>query len=284
MLMASEYLGEALKNETSSEAKRSQCFKYDIFCMSSGTMNEGVQFVDVVIQKEEVKQNLNFVLEENGTIGSHVHAHTQPSETNGFQSIVQAENKEGLAYDDDQELKGEDRKHSYVILEKAEEKESEDFLSPIQNLEQPKKDLMIGPSNETIGSCSFEIDNLSVFAVVAEGNPSLGVVLNEVEDCQIKFDEKSLSDEDQEELLQQKKFIDFLLNKGSILEEDETIMSRMKEIVDVGTMEQLVYLNSQEKTVGKTIGTVTKVENHNSILTEAEKSCADPERQHTDVV
>jgi hypothetical protein len=141
---------------------------------------------------------------------------------------------------------------------------------------------MIGPSNETIGSCSFEIDNLSVFAGVAEGNPSLGVVLNEVEDCQIKYDEESLSDEDQEQLLQQKKFIDFLLNKGNIPEEDETIMSRMKEPVDVGNMEQLVYLNSQEKTIGKTFGTVTEVENQNSILIEAEKSCADPERQHTD--
>jgi hypothetical protein len=175
-------------------------------------------------------------LEENGTAGSHVHAHTQPSETNGFQPIVQAENKEGLAYDDDQELKEEDSKHSYVMLEKAEEKDSEDFLSPIQDLEQPKKDLMIGPSNETIGSCSFEIDNLSVFAGVAEGNPSLGVVLNEVEDCQINYDEESLSDEDQEELLQQKKFIDFLANKGNIPEEDETIMSRMKEPVDVGNI------------------------------------------------
>jgi hypothetical protein len=109
-------------------------------------------------------------------------------------------------------------------------------LSPIQDLEQPKKDLMIGPSNETIGYCSFEIDNLSVFAGVAEGNSSLGVVLNEVEYCQINYDEESLSNEDQEELLQQKKFIDFLVNKGSIPEEDEKIMSHMKEPVDVGNI------------------------------------------------
>jgi hypothetical protein len=88
MLKASEYLGEDLKTETSSEAKRSQCFKSDILCMSAGTMNEGGQFVDVFIQKEEVKQNLNSVLEENETAGSHVHAHTKPSETNGFQPIV----------------------------------------------------------------------------------------------------------------------------------------------------------------------------------------------------
>jgi hypothetical protein len=44
----------------------------------------------------------------------------------------------------------------------------------------------------------------------------------------------------------------------------------------------LVYLNSQEKTAGKTIGIVAEVENQNSILTEGEKSCADPERKHTD--
>jgi hypothetical protein len=278
MLKASEYLGEDLKTETSSEAKRSQCFKSDILCMSAGTMNEGGQFVDVVMQKEEVKQNLNSILEENGTVGSHLHAHTQPSETNGFQPIVQAENKEGLAYDDDQELKEEDSKHSYAMSEKDEEKDSEDFPSPIQDLEQPKKDLMIGPSNETIGCCSFEIDNLSVFAGVAEGNPSPGVVLNEVEDCQIKYDEESLSDEDKEELFQQKKFIDFLLKKGNIPEEDETMMSRMKEPVDVGNTKQLVYLNTQENTIGKTIGTVTEVENQNSILTEAKKSCVDHER------
>ena len=41
-----------------------------------------------------------------------------------------------------------------------------------------------------------------VFAGVAEGNPSLGVVLNEVGYCQTKYGEESLSDEDREELLQ----------------------------------------------------------------------------------
>jgi hypothetical protein len=86
-------------------------------------------------RRRKLNRILNSVLEENGTVGSHVHAHTQSSETNGFQPIVQDENKEGLAYDDDQELKEEDSKNSYVMLEKAEEKDSEDFLSPIQDLE-----------------------------------------------------------------------------------------------------------------------------------------------------
>ena len=150
-----------------------------------------------------------------------------------------------MAYDDGQERKEtkEDIKHSSVVLEEAKKKTIDDFLSHVKELEQPKKNLMIGPSNETIGSCSFEIDNLSVFAGVAEGNPSLGVVLNEVEDCQIKYDE------DQENLLQQKEFIELLLNKGSISEEGETVMSCIKELVFVEGGEQLACLNGQEKTV-----------------------------------
>ena len=105
---------------------------------------------------------MNSVLGEDETIESHVHAHTQLSESNGFQPIVQAENKEDLAYDDDQELKEtkEDSKHSYVMLEEVGEKGNEDFLSLVKDLEQPKKYLMIGPSNDTIGYCSFEICNL----------------------------------------------------------------------------------------------------------------------------
>ena len=73
------------------------------------------------------------------------------------------------------------------MLEEAEEKGSDDFLNLVKELEQPKKDLMIGPSNETIGSCSFEIDNLSVF-VDARDNLSFGVVLSEVGGCQARYD------------------------------------------------------------------------------------------------
>ena len=40
---------------------------------------------------------------------------------------------------------------------------------------------MTRSSIETIGSCDFEIDNLTVFTVVAEDNPFLVFVLNEDE-------------------------------------------------------------------------------------------------------
>jgi hypothetical protein len=48
---------------------------------------------------------------------------------------------------------------------------------------------------------------------------------------------RAISDEDQAELLQQNKFIDFLLNNGNISEEDETVMSHMEELVVVEDME-----------------------------------------------
>ena len=55
ILKARECLREVLNTEASSETKRSQCFETDILCMSTGTMNEEGQFVDIIIQKEEVK-------------------------------------------------------------------------------------------------------------------------------------------------------------------------------------------------------------------------------------
>ena len=110
-----------------------------------------------------------------------------------------------------------------------------------------------------------------MFAGVAEGNPSLGVVLNEVGYCQTKYGEESLSDEDQEELLQQTKFIYFLLNKGNISEEAETILSCMKEPVVVEDREQLACLNGQEKTMRQTSRVVTVVGNHNTILMKEEE-------------
>ena len=40
-------------------------------------MNEEGQFVDIIIQKEEVKKNLNSVLEEDETAGSHANTYEQ---------------------------------------------------------------------------------------------------------------------------------------------------------------------------------------------------------------
>ena len=56
------------------EIQKSHIFKSDILCMVTGTMNEEGQFTDIVIKNEEVKQNLNSILEENGTAESHIHA------------------------------------------------------------------------------------------------------------------------------------------------------------------------------------------------------------------
>jgi len=83
-----------------------------------------------------------------------------------------------LAYDDGQEQKEakNDIKHSYVMLEKAEKKTIEDFLSLIEDLEKTEKDVVIESSNKTTGSCEFNTDNLNVFAGCVEDNPSLGVV------------------------------------------------------------------------------------------------------------
>ena len=78
--------------------------------------------------------------------------------------------------------------HHYVmvietmeITLEVEKKNSGDFLSLERDLELQKEDLVTRSSNETIGSCNFEIDNLTVFIGVAEDSPSLGVVLNEDE-------------------------------------------------------------------------------------------------------
>ena len=132
-----------------------------------------------------------------------------------------------LDYDDGQEQKEakDDIKHSYVMLEKAEKKTSQDFLSPERDLEQKEKDLVIESSNKTTSSCEFNADNLNVFAGCVEDKPSLGIVsskvecylakYNEEENCQASYDEECLFDEDQVEFLQQKEFTSSLFNEGS---------------------------------------------------------------------
>ena len=91
MLKASKYQGKDLKTETSSKTKRSQCFEIKILCMFAGEKNKGE------------RQNLNSTLEGNGIVESHIYAHAQLSESNGFQSTVKVENEEGLIHDDGQE-------------------------------------------------------------------------------------------------------------------------------------------------------------------------------------
>ena len=90
--------------------------------MSTGTKNEEGQSANIVIEYEGRGQTLNSLLGEDETIKSHVHAHTQLSDSNDFHLSVKAKNKEDLAHDDGQELKEtkEDIKHSDVMLEEDE--------------------------------------------------------------------------------------------------------------------------------------------------------------------
>ena len=83
---------------------------------------------------------------------------------------MKTKNKEESAYDDGQGQKEEkdDIKHSYVILEKVENKSSEDFVSPERELEQEENDLVIESSNNTTRSCEFNAKNLNVFASYVE--------------------------------------------------------------------------------------------------------------------
>ena len=77
----------------------------------------------------------------------------------------------------------------------------------------------------------------------------------------------SSNDKGKYELLQQKGSTQSLINEGiDLIEEDETIMSRMKEPVVVKDREQLVCFNSQEKTVRQTSRVVIEMGNQNSIL------------------
>ena len=90
VLKTSGRLGEVLKTEASRESKRSQCLETNILCVSIGTNNEEGQYANIVIEDEGRGKNLNSVMGEDEIVESHVHAHTQLSESNGFQLIMQA--------------------------------------------------------------------------------------------------------------------------------------------------------------------------------------------------
>ena len=91
----------------------------------------------------------------------------------------------------------EDIKHSYVMCGETKKKVIEYFLSLVADLEQPEKDLVIESSNKTIGSYEFNAGNLNVIAGCIEDNPSLGVVLIEVESFQARHnDEEDVKHED----------------------------------------------------------------------------------------
>ena len=76
----------------------------------------------------------------------------------------------------------------------------------------------------------------------------------------------SRNDKGKDKLLQQKGFLKSLFNKGNISIGRETIMSHMKVHVIVKDREKLACQNGQEKIVEQMFGTVTVMEDQNSIL------------------
>jgi hypothetical protein len=155
--------------------------------------------------------------------------------------------------------------NSNSMLEEAEKKGIKYFLSLVEDLEQ-QEDLMTKSSNKTVGSCGFKIHELCVIRSFGEDKPSFGIILDEVESCKAIYDEECLSEEDKEELLQQKEFTNSLLNERSIFNGDETVMSCMRDPVIEKEKEELAYLNEQEKIVGQTLRAITEGEDQNSIL------------------
>ena len=61
------------------------------------------------------------------------------------------------------------------------EKTRENLLSPEEDLELQRGNLVNESTNETSGSCDFDTDNLIVFTGDAKDSPSLGIVLEEEE-------------------------------------------------------------------------------------------------------
>ena len=103
--------------------------------------------------------------------------------------------------------------------------------------------------NETIGSCDFKIDHLNVLAGYAEENLSFGVVLSEVGGCQARYDEECLPEEDKDDLLQHKEFINSLFNEGSNFNRDEVVMLHEMKLFLDKDKKKFPYLNGQEKIV-----------------------------------
>lgn len=150
--------------------------------------------------------------EENGTARCFVDVHAHLEKGSSFQHIG---SRGDLNCEDGQKLEVEQ-------LEEAEEKTIEESLKSIEDLGQ-QEELMIDSSNETMGYYVFKTDKLCVNAGVDEDSSHDGTVMNEVDCCQVKYDEY-LPDEDQIGLLQQKEFIYSLFYKMDCFNEDMTVV------------------------------------------------------------
>ena len=85
--------------------------------------------------------------------------------------------------------------YSFVILEEAERKDNEYFLSHVEDLEH-REYLVTESSNKTIGSCDFKTDNVNVLAGYAEDHLYFEVALSEVGDWQAICEEECLAGKD----------------------------------------------------------------------------------------
>ena len=81
----------------------------------------------------------------------------------------------------------------------------------------------------------------------------------------------SSNDKSRDELLQKKESTESLINEGSNLIGEETIMSYEREFVPAKDKEDFAYLESHGKNDGQTFGIATRSENYNSILTERDE-------------
>lgn len=134
-----------------------------------------------------------------------------------------------------EESKKNSEQHTEVFLEKAEERASEDFLSPKKDLELQRENLVTESTSETSGSCDFHADNLIVFTGKKEDSPSFGIVLEGGEQLQ---------------------------------KEDETIMSHKQRLVTMGDKRELAFLYSQKKIGGQNFEAATVVQDEATVVKE----------------
>ena len=87
----------------------------------------------------------------------------------------------------------------------------ENLLNHMKDLEQ-QEDLMAEASSETARYCVFKTDNLCMIVGIVGDRKTFEDVLRMDEDIEVRYDEEKLSDEEGFEWLQQKEFIDELLN------------------------------------------------------------------------
>ena len=127
-------------------------------------------------------------------------------------------------------------------VDEIEEKTIKIFLSHVKDLEQ-QEELVIESSDEIMMSCGFTTDKLCMNAGIVEDKPFYGIVLNEAENCQVKYDDDYNSNEHHVELLQQKEFINSMTNGGNIFNGDDIVVSYNKKFAIEENNVEFIFLN-----------------------------------------